>query len=354
MTPPADRAGAKRSRLRLIRDFQSGAQLDLFLVSGIASVLLIRFYLELTGYPQIGSGTLHIAHMLWGGLLMLAALILLLAYLGRGVRLWAALLGGVGFGTFIDEIGKFVTRDNDYFYRPAFALMYVVFIGAYLAMRAIRTRRQCTTEEYLVNALHELEEAAMHDLQRDEQVRAVRYLAHVQPPTRLSAGLTALITSIPPVPAAPPSRLTQAGSWALRRYRALARRPGFWRALVIFFLVQLIVKLVHVGVLVSGSASAVSLAGRVMLLGGSGSALAEWLQLGSSLVSAAFVAMGIGALRTSRSSALRHFERSILVSVFVTQVFMFYNAQLAAVAVLAFNLVVLLGLGYMRAHDTEA
>ena len=33
---------------------------------------------------------------------------------------------------------------------------------------------------------------------------------------------------------------------------------------------------------------------------------------------------------------------------------MFYNAQLAAVAVLAFNLVVPLGLGYTRAHEADA
>ena len=32
-----------------------------------ASVILIRLFLELTGYPQVGSSELHIAHVLWGG-----------------------------------------------------------------------------------------------------------------------------------------------------------------------------------------------------------------------------------------------------------------------------------------------
>jgi hypothetical protein len=36
-------------------------------VSFAATVVITRFYLELTGYPQIGSGELHIAHLLWGG-----------------------------------------------------------------------------------------------------------------------------------------------------------------------------------------------------------------------------------------------------------------------------------------------
>jgi hypothetical protein len=350
--PDPDARGTSARRPRLIRDFHSGVQLELFLVSGIASVLLIRFYLRITGYPQIGGGTLHIAHMLWGGLLMMIAIVLLLAYHGRGIQLWAALLGGVGFGTFIDEIGKFVTRDHDYFYRPAIALMYVVFVAAFLAVRAIRSGGNRTAEEYTINALRELEEAALHDLQRDEQERAVRYLEQVDPPTRLSRQLHALIVSLQRAPEPRPGRIEQLGAWTLRRYRELAMRPAFWKALVVFFTVQLAVKLLHVTILVFRPDAGESIAARIAFMSDiDGYALAEWLQLGSSLVSAALVACGIVALRRSRQTALKNFERSILVSVFVTQVFMFYRAQWQALTVLGFNLVVLVALGYMRAHD---
>src|ERR1700730_7121862 len=78
---------ATRSRV-FIRNFAAADLLELFMVAAVSAVLLIRFGLGLTGYPQLGGAGLHVAHMLWGGLLMVVALVLLLVYLGqRTVRL---------------------------------------------------------------------------------------------------------------------------------------------------------------------------------------------------------------------------------------------------------------------------
>jgi hypothetical protein len=338
---------------RFVRDLHSGPQLDLFFVSAVASVLLIRFYLRLTGYPQVGGATLHIAHVLWGGLLMLVALVLLLAYLGRASRRWAALLGGVGFGTFIDEVGKFVTRDNDYFYRPAVALIYVVFVLAYVAMRSIHRRREPTSDEYVINALQELEEAARHDLQREERERALRYLLKARPDDPLAERLADLLRGLHEVPGRPVGRLERIAAGVLRQYRLLTQRPLFWRMLVVFFVAQVMVKLAHAAILIWYPEAGSSVFARVALMSRriDDYALPEWLQLGSSLLSAAVVGGGILALRRSRQAALGLFQRSILISVFVTQVFMFYRSQWEALVVLGFNLLVLLGLGYMRAHE---
>src|SRR5438132_13663990 len=111
-----------------IRNRQLNSLLELFLVASVSSVLVIRFALAISGYPQLGGRELHIAHMLWGGLLMLLALVLLLAFIGRHIQSIAAILGGVGFGTFIDELGKFITRDNNYFFQPTIALIYLIFV----------------------------------------------------------------------------------------------------------------------------------------------------------------------------------------------------------------------------------
>ena len=84
----------------------------------VATIVCIRTQLWLTHYPQLGGHGLHIAHLLWGGLLMVISLGILLSLLGRRARQPAAIVGGVGFGFFIDELGKFITSDNNYFFKP--------------------------------------------------------------------------------------------------------------------------------------------------------------------------------------------------------------------------------------------
>src|SRR5437879_12590634 len=91
---------------------------------------------------------------------MLAALVLLLAVLGKRTKRWAAALGGLGFGLFVDELGKFVTEDNNYFFQPAIALIYVLFIVLFLAFKAIE-RRSLSEDELLVNAADMLREVIL-------------------------------------------------------------------------------------------------------------------------------------------------------------------------------------------------
>lgn len=102
-------------------------------LAGIATVLVTRAYLAATGYPRIGGGGIHIGHVVWGGLLMICALTVALVWAGGRARVWTALLGGVGTGLFVDEVGKYLTTTNDYFYRPAAAIIYLVFAALLVA-----------------------------------------------------------------------------------------------------------------------------------------------------------------------------------------------------------------------------
>src|SRR5438552_17744366 len=150
--------------------------LDTFLVSAIATVVIIRIFLEATGYPQAGGGGLHIAHVLWGGLGMLVAIVLLLLYLTPSTRLVAAMVGGAGFGAFVDELGKFVTSDNDYFFRPTAAILYALFVVLFLATREVRRFRALSPEESLVNAVELAERLATGTLGAEERDHALRLL----------------------------------------------------------------------------------------------------------------------------------------------------------------------------------
>jgi hypothetical protein len=341
------------ARRQIIRDFHAGQYLDVFLVSGITAVLVIRLFLHITGYPQIGGERLHIAHMLWGGLLMLVSIVLLLSFLGRRIHQLAALIGGVGFGAFIDEVGKFVTQDNDYFYQPAVALIYVTFILTYLAVRSLHRDRHARPEEYLANALQELENVAVNDLDQDERDRALRYLNRSDASEPLVAELTALLHRMPLVPTRNPHPLVRLTRAATALYRRLVAKPEFSTALITFFVAQLLLKIVHLMALIvqdegrsvfgSDPAPIEQLVERLTFV--------DWAQLASSLLSAVFVALGIVALRESRFRALRMFQRSILASIFLTQVFMFYRDQWSALTVLGFNLLLLATLNFMIEHE---
>ncbi|HDQ45438.1 MAG TPA: hypothetical protein ENN17_08085 [bacterium] len=341
-----------KKHLFWIRNLEAGEDLENFLVSAVASILIIRLYLKLTDYPQIGGATLHIAHMLWGGLLMLAALIILIAFLNRSAQRWAAVIGGIGFGTFIDEVGKFVTRENDYFYQPAVALMYITFILIVLGVRAIHHKRIYSKEEYLMNTLRVIEEVALHDLDENEKNRALSYLENTDPEDPLADALRRILTGALLVPTPRPGIPARIKHVFRDLYLKTTRFPGFTVALVVFFLVQLVLKMGHVIALVFFKGLGVDqifdigifsrLAERFDNL-----TFVEWAEFASSLLSAVFVFLGVIRITRSRLAAFKLFERSVWISIFLTQVFMFYQEQFIALVGLTLNLLILAALRYM-------
>ncbi|MGH2605824.1 MAG: hypothetical protein ACRDG5_04475, partial [Anaerolineales bacterium] len=77
---------------------REGAQVHLLLMllSFAGSVFATRAFLTVTGYPQLGGGGFHIAHVLWGGLLLFAAAILPLIWANRWVYRAGAVVSGLG------------------------------------------------------------------------------------------------------------------------------------------------------------------------------------------------------------------------------------------------------------------
>jgi len=121
------------------------------------TVVATRLYLDITGYPQLGNSTFHFAHALWGGLLQVIATALMLIYLNEWIFSLAAVLAGVGIGLFIDEIGKFITQTNDYFFPLAAPIIYIAFILCVFAYLYIRRHRAEDSRATLYGILEDLE-----------------------------------------------------------------------------------------------------------------------------------------------------------------------------------------------------
>lgn len=127
-------------RRPLLGSRRDGAERYLFLtIAAFAmSVAGTRWFLDLTGYPKVGGGGLHIAHVLWGGLLLVIASTLPLVLVGRRMLIVSAIAAGVGVGLFIDEIGKFLTESNNYFFAPAAPMIYgavLLLVAAWVMVR---------------------------------------------------------------------------------------------------------------------------------------------------------------------------------------------------------------------------
>jgi hypothetical protein len=313
-----------------IRNLDAGQLLETFLVSAVAAVLAVRFFLGATGYPRLGGAGLHIAHMLWGGALMLAAVLLLLSYLGQRVRRAAAVLAGVGFGLFIDELGKFITSDNNYFYRPTIALIYVVFVLLFLWWRALERKRTWDEETYLANALMLLQDAALHDLDPTEKYHLIRWLR------QSGVAGTTLLGNIEDVVAARRPDLPRRNAlgvrlrWIQKRIEGGLRSRWAGRIAITVLLIRLLAAVTASLALVYSPATT-----------GPGESVDLPLLLASA-VSGGLTLIGVVYLvLRSRTHALRWFKRSILATIFLTDLFTFYYQQLGAVADLAVDLILL-------------
>lgn len=139
------------------------------LVSFALSVALTRLFLQLTGYPQLGGGEYHIAHVLWGGLFLYLATLVILVFANRWTLTLGAVLSGIGIGLFIDEVGKFITSNNNYFHPLAAPIVYVFFLLSALVFMRVRKPARQDPHSELLRALDGLEEVIEHDLEPHEK-----------------------------------------------------------------------------------------------------------------------------------------------------------------------------------------
>jgi hypothetical protein len=327
------------------RSVHAGSYLETFVVSAVVCLLVVRAYLKLTGYPRIGNGEIHIAHWLPGGLAMVSAQVLLLAFIGRRSRQVAAVVGGIGFGLFIDELGKSITTDADYFFHPTIALIYLVFIALSLGIRAI-AQRALSPRALIVNASDSLTDAIIGGATRTEVAHTLRLLqrsgSHGQLTAALHAALTTLADASHDVPS---SRVQRVAEWAWRIYDLLVVSRWFDSIMVAAFSVRTLVALLaSIRLVVALGSSTASLSPDTTVAG---------LGLAGALASVLCAVIGLISRHRSLLAAYVWLKRSVLVSIYVTQLTLFWADQFQALGGLLIDLSFLLVVSYLI-HQEQA
>lgn len=326
-------------KITLYRNARARDLLDAFLVSAISSLLLLRFYLYAAGYPQVGSGSLHIAHMLYGGVLMMVAMVIMLTFLGIRARQVAAIIGGVGFGVFIDELGKFITNDNNYYFRPTIGIIYAVFVILYLSFNYLTRAQELSSKEYQLNVLAELEEAVAHDMDKAEKKRIEALLNASDQRSKITKELRRLVEMLHVSATEQPSRLhsffrkvdTQYQKfWQQRNSHALIRALFVAEVVILVSVVTYTIynNIDDIRSVFTGTPTY----GQELLLG----------QVISSVVAGGLVLYGLTFLRRSRANAFEQFRRATLVNIYLTEFFIFVRIQFEALPGLILNIVLLL------------
>jgi len=141
---------------RHVRDVQALGRFEIFFVVAVTTVIVVRAFLVVTGYPKVGGGNLHVAHVLYGGLAMAVAIVMLEIAPGSRTKRRAAGVGGIGFGLFIDEVGKFVTL--------------------FLVVREVVLRRALSEQKCLAVASGALADLALGQLHDDDRLHAIGLL----------------------------------------------------------------------------------------------------------------------------------------------------------------------------------
>lgn len=324
---------------RPARSLDAHQRLTTLLVCAVATVLFTRALLAATGYPQVGNSSLHIAHVLYGGLGLLAALMIVLALLSPKAAPLAAVLGGVGFGLFIDEVGKFVTRDVNYFYHPAIAIIYITFLVLFALVRLI-SRRGFDAEEATLIGLEALQRSTVGALSDERRLQVLHLLATTGADGPVAVEVRRMLETASETHAARATVAHRLFAIGRATWAAVSGHRLFRRAVFGALALAALISATEVAWLLRHGLGHLSFSEQGFTLT---TLLSDLILLG-------------GALRLSRSllSALRWYDHAVLLDITVAQVFLYSSEQLVATLNLAALLVVWVALRWAIELESAA
>ncbi len=316
----------------------------LFMVTAAASVLLTRFYLFLFDYPQIARGHIHFAHIIFGGIFLSIGNILLLSMHGRRSRQFAAVVSGIGFGQFIDELGKFITQENNYFYQPVPMLIYLCFIFLFFLYRYFTEYTPLQPRELMYQILEEMEEVAEGRFFPATKKRILYWTEKLKLETKqqyqhFALGIENMVSQLNVASSPRPKQYVQKikSSWMWLDEFTTERRPVFYILILIFVL--------YIGITSFGIGSFLFnlLNNNFDKLKFKAATSFDWFMVGglflSQFWSMLIMVRGVFYLiGRKRNRALALFRNGLAVNILVTQAFTFYFEQFSATIELLFIL----------------
>ena len=141
-------------------------------------------------------------------------------------------------------------------------------------------------------------------------------------------------------------------------YQNVTRRPAFNYLIILLFLFRFFTQFLYILILIFFWGMGWEKILSAQLVQELSDALTQLsfidvAELTSVLVSGIFTLLGIWFLPKSRIKAYQMFEKSILISIFFTQVFVFYREEFGALVGLTINLIIFSGLQFMIRRETN-
>jgi hypothetical protein len=290
---------------------------------------------------------------------MLVALVLLLSFVGLQARLLAALVGGIGFGLFIDELGKFITSDNDYFFQPTVGLLYLIFVALFIAFRALEVRRPLRPDEAVANATDALPDLVIGGATPTARARALAPLEASGTVGPLAAAVRAFLDAAPRIDEGTPPWPVRLAIRARQVWERAIETRWFGRAIVLVFMANTLLGILAVLVVAFALIAATLIVGQAALLteASANPPPTGWVAAGvdaaAALASLLFSVIGAVRCRHHRLAGLRWFERSVVVALLIAAPIDFFAHEFGALGGLVFNLLLLAGVSYLIQQEAS-
>jgi hypothetical protein len=330
----------------------------ILMISALITLLGTRYYLQLRGWPTISFGLWHIAHANWGGILMVIGSILTLVFHGEKIRKTSAIVSGIGWGLFIDEVGKYITKNNNYWFQPAIIIIYISFIILYLVYRHLENNQPQDTKTLLYSSINNLEKAVENDLNKNEKKETIKNLTKIYKKEK-DLNIKNLARELKLFFEKQEIVKINENSW----WRILIKKTGYYSynkffktrlvvyGLIIYSSIWAFIRIQEtVRILInpqkmqmlqkfSGGYDLISKSDFYMMAG----------KIFFDLVTAVFFVVGIFFMTTKRKfKGLKFFQMGLIVAIFLSTVFKLYFDQFSEVWVLATSILLFFVISKMR------